>query len=238
MKKGKLFLSLNLLLLCLFMTGCRRNTNDVWEDSKTAGRHLHRGVRAFMGKNTNSRQVRSRDEFMACSGNNSYENQDFIPLVDPCESNGIMMHESRIVPPKECPGDVGSSIPGIDSFCDPATDARLSQTFKNIHFEYNSNLVKGNDNLLSVRKIADYMKKNRNTYIFIEGHCCENGPEAYNFALGARRAHAVRNLLISEGVSADNIFTISYGKERPLVLDHHQEAWGKNRRAEFKVYQR
>lgn len=239
MKKGKLLLIFNLFLVCLSLTGCRRNTNDVWEDSKTAGRHLHRGVRALMGKNTNSRQVRNRSEFMPRNdfyGND--EEDDFVPLRDDEQSNSIAMADFRVQQPKESPGDPGSSIPGIDAFKDPTTDNRLQGVFKNIHFEYNSNLVKGRENLQIVKQVADYMKKNPGTYVFVEGHCDEKGPEAYNFALGARRSNAVRNLLIDEGVSPDNIFTISYGKERPLVFEHHEEAWSKNRRAEFKVYQR
>lgn len=82
------------------------------------------------------------------------------------------------------------------------------------------------------------MRSHPNTYVFVEGHCDERGPEAYNLSLGAKRGNAVRNLLINEGVDPDHIFTISYGKERPLVFEHHEEAWAQNRRAEFKVYNR
>lgn len=70
----------------------------------------------------------------------------------------------------------------------------------------------------------------------MEGHCDERGPEAYNLALGSRRAHAVRNMLLQQGVHPDQVFTISYGKERPLVMEHHDEGWAQNRRAEFKIY--
>jgi peptidoglycan-associated lipoprotein len=98
--------------------------------------------------------------------------------------------------------------------------------------------VKGDDNLQTLQNVADYMRSQPNLYVFVEGHCDERGPEAFNLALGSRRSNAVRNLLINAGVSPDNVFTISYGKERPLVLEHHEEAWGKNRRAEFKVYKR
>jgi len=240
MKNSKLFLILNLLLVCASLTGCRRNTNDVWEDSKTAGRHLNRGVRAILGKeNPNSRQVRCREDFMPVSRSTGYpQTCDFIPLVDEDCKDTIGMAESRIPQPKESPGDIGGTIPGIEYFKDPSTNPYLASIFRNIHFEYNSNLVKGSENLGIIYQIVDYMKKNPYTYIFIEGHCDEKGPESYNFALGSRRSNAIRNLLISEGVNPDNIFTISYGKERPLVLDHHEEAWAKNRRVEFKVYQR
>lgn len=229
---------MNLLLICLSLTGCRRNTNDVWEDSKTAGRHLNRGVSAFFGQDTNSRQVRCREDFMPVSRPNGYQQTcDFIPLSDE-STEQISLAECRVPQPKESPGDIGGTIPGIEFFKDPSTNPYLASVFRNIYFEYNSNLVKGGQNLGVVHQIADYMKKNPYTYIFIEGHCDEKGPEAYNFALGSRRSNAVRNLLISEGVNPDNIFTISYGKERPLLLDHHEEAWAQNRRAEFKVYQR
>jgi len=237
MKLGKLFLVINVMMICLSLTGCRRNSNQVWEDSKSAGRHVGKGLRAMGGKNGSSRQIRSRDQF-APNGRRYAVNDDFIPLSDGSGSDEVAMLDSVSTQPRENPGDPGSSIPGIDSFRDPNTVAGLSTIFKNVYFEYNSNLVKGNDSLQTIHNIADYMKRNPHTYIFVEGHCDERGPEAYNFALGARRSNAVRNLLISEGVSPDNIFSISYGKERPLVLEHHDEAWSKNRRAEFKIYQR
>lgn len=242
MKVGKLFLAINLLMLCLSMTGCRRS-NDVWEDSRTAGRYLGRGVKALGGKQGNSRAVVSRDRF---DPSNTYQdayvrgpvNDDFIPLNDGYEHDHMTMVDSISTQPRENPGDPGSSIPGIDAFRDANTVPGASGIFKNITFGYNSNLVKGQENLNTIHAIADYMKKHPNTYIFVEGHCDERGPEAFNLALGSRRSNAVRNLLISEGVNPDNIFTISYGKERPLVFEHHEEAWAVNRRAEFKIYQR
>ncbi len=82
------------------------------------------------------------------------------------------------------------------------------------------------------------MRFHPNIYIFIEGHTDERGPQAYNLALGSRRANTVRNLLINEGVDPDRLFTISYGKERPVILERHEEGWAKNRRGEFKIYER
>jgi len=65
----------------------------------------------------------------------------------------------------------------------------------------------------------------------IEGHCDERGSEKYNLALGDRRANAARDFLTSQGVSADRIEAISYGKERPVCTEHNEECWQKNRRA-------
>jgi peptidoglycan-associated lipoprotein len=65
----------------------------------------------------------------------------------------------------------------------------------------------------------------------IEGHCDERGSEKYNLALGDRRANAAKESLTTQGVSADRIETISYGKERPVCTDHNEDCWQKNRRA-------
>ena len=80
------------------------------------------------------------------------------------------------------------------------------------------------------------MKDNPDLYVFAAGHCDERADEQYNLALGTRRAHFVRNLLIKKGVHANRIYTISFGKEMPVDLGHNEIAWKKNRRVEFKIF--
>lgn len=65
----------------------------------------------------------------------------------------------------------------------------------------------------------------------IEGHADERGTRDYNLALGERRANAAKNYLVTLGVSADRLTTISYGKERPVALGSDEESWARNRRA-------
>jgi len=73
---------------------------------------------------------------------------------------------------------------------------------------------------------------NYNKYSFtIEGHADERGTREYNIALGARRAETVREYLISRGISAQRMRTISYGKERPVALCNDISCWSQNRRA-------
>jgi peptidoglycan-associated lipoprotein len=69
--------------------------------------------------------------------------------------------------------------------------------------------------------------------LIIEGHCDERGTSEYNLALGDKRANSVRDFLISQGIAANRIRTISYGEERPFDPAHNEEAWAKNRRAHF-----
>jgi peptidoglycan-associated lipoprotein len=77
---------------------------------------------------------------------------------------------------------------------------------------------------------AAWLKKYPNHVVVIEGHCDERGTREYNLALGDRRANAVREYLISVGVSTNRIETISYGKERPAVVGATESAWSQNRR--------
>lgn len=71
--------------------------------------------------------------------------------------------------------------------------------------------------------------------ITIEGHCDERGTAEYNLALGERRALAARTYLVSLGIPADKVKTVSYGKEFPFESGHDEAAWGKNRRAHFVI---
>lgn len=67
--------------------------------------------------------------------------------------------------------------------------------------------------------------------ILIEGHADEQGTREYNLALGARRASAVQNYLVSKGIADSRVKTVTYGKERPLEICSDEACWSKNRRA-------
>jgi peptidoglycan-associated lipoprotein len=82
---------------------------------------------------------------------------------------------------------------------------------------------------------AAIMKKYPEWQVTIEGHCDERGTAEYNLALGERRALAAKNYLISIGIPADKIKTVSYGKEFPFDPGHDDGAWAKNRRAHFVI---
>ncbi len=82
---------------------------------------------------------------------------------------------------------------------------------------------------------ADVLKKYGSWQITVEGHCDERGTAEYNLALGERRAVSARTYLVSLGIAADRIKTVSYGKEFPFDAAHTEAAWAKNRRAHFVV---
>jgi peptidoglycan-associated lipoprotein len=82
---------------------------------------------------------------------------------------------------------------------------------------------------------ADWLRSYDSVTLVIEGHCDERGTVEYNLALGERRAAAAMNYLVSLGIPASRLKTISYGKEFPLDPGHNEEAWARNRRAHFEI---
>jgi peptidoglycan-associated lipoprotein len=85
---------------------------------------------------------------------------------------------------------------------------------------------------------AEILRKNPAWVVTIEGHCDERGTAEYNLALGDRRAAAARNHLLSLGIAATRVRTVSYGKEFPFDPGHTDEAWSQNRRGHFVITSR
>jgi peptidoglycan-associated lipoprotein len=84
---------------------------------------------------------------------------------------------------------------------------------------------------VTLQKQAQWLARYPNTRITVEGHADERGTRDYNLALGERRANSAKNYLISVGVDAGRIQTVSYGKERPAAMGSDESAWAQNRRA-------
>lgn len=113
--------------------------------------------------------------------------------------------------------------------------AEGSGLFRDISFEFDSSVVSD----LARQDIeynAQVLRDNDSLQVQLEGHCDERGTAEYNLALGAQRARAVRQVLISAGIPAARLDTISYGEEVPLVVGHSEDAWAKNRRVHFSPF--
>lgn len=101
-----------------------------------------------------------------------------------------------------------------------------------VHFDFDKAAIKPGD-IPKLQTVAGKFKEMPGKALLIEGHCDERGTEEYNRALGERRALAVREKLVSFGVDASLIETISFGEDKPLDLGHGEAAWSKNRRGEI-----
>jgi peptidoglycan-associated lipoprotein len=107
-----------------------------------------------------------------------------------------------------------------------------TDALKPIHFDFDRSEIRSSE-VAVLEANGDWLKANREILIIIEGHCDERGTEAYNLALGERRARAVRDYLMTKGVAADRMTTVSYGEDRPVCREQTEECWQKNRRAAF-----
>ncbi len=112
--------------------------------------------------------------------------------------------------------------------------AESGMEFSDVHFDFDKYNLKSGERV-SLDKIADWLKKNENYKVRIEGNCDERGTAEYNLALGNRRANAAMNYLVDLGIGKKRIKTVSYGKEKPLDPGHDEAAWAKNRRDHFVV---
>ncbi len=105
---------------------------------------------------------------------------------------------------------------------------------KDIHFAFDS--IELDETARGIlRDNGNWLKDHSGARVEIEGHCDERGTVEYNLALGAKRARAAKDYLVTLGIAADRLTTISYGEELPLCREHTEECWAKNRRAHFVV---
>lgn len=228
-----------LCLLSISFSACQRMPGEVLEDSKTGMRHINQGFMSIFGYGGQSRQVASREDFQGPI------DDEYVPLADEdlyrqlslgdADALAKISQDSAIPQSKEAVGEVGSNIPGIDRFEEPSGH-ELSAVFQKIHFSTNDHIVRGRQNLEIVDRIVDYMSKESDLFLFVEGHCDERGAAAYNLSLGSKRSNSVRNLIVKGGVDLNRVFTISYGKERPSIFGFGEDIWRQNRRAQFKIY--
>ena len=113
-------------------------------------------------------------------------------------------------------------------------DINKNQVLKPVFFALDSDQLTP-DSQKTLDEDGALLKKYSSWAITIEGHCDERGTAEYNLALGERRAVAARTYLVSLGIPADRLRTVSYGKEFPFDAGHDEAAWSKNRRAHFVV---
>jgi len=216
-----------ILSACALLTGCS-SSNQTWEDMKTAGRYMQRGVDSLWGKDYESKMLDSDEEFIGP------EDSGFIALNETDLKRALSAGDLALPQPKGIPGQKG--VPALDAFY-AAGDA-LMGVLAPMHFQTDEFVLKDRSELQALLEIASYLKKNPHVYLLVTGHCDERASAAYNLALGMRRSNYIRSLLVKNGVDLNRIYTVSRGKEEPLAMGHTAEDWKRNRRAEFKIYEK
>jgi peptidoglycan-associated lipoprotein len=136
------------------------------------------------------------------------------------------VREPSVIPPEPVRDDAISSA-SLD-------DLNKNSPLKPVYFELDSSDLSA-ANQKTLDEDAALLKRYTTWTVTVEGHCDERGTAEYNLALGERRAIAARAYLISLGIAADRLRTVSYGKEFPFDPGHDESAFAKNRRAHFVI---
>ena len=118
----------------------------------------------------------------------------------------------------------------------PATNATLEEMFmkevQDAYFDLDKADIRS-DARAALAKTGDFLRNYPQVKVVVEGHCDERGSTEYNLALGDRRAAAVKQYLVSLGIGADRMSTVSYGKEKPFCTESNEDCWQRNRRGHF-----
>ncbi len=213
------------IVICLLFSGCQRNTAQ-WENVKTAGRYVQKGINSLCGKNTDSYLLTCDDDFIGP------EQDEYIPLQDSDLKTQFTSTDKAVPQQKLTP----AILPRKANFIKP--NSKLADTFRTIHFDTDDHVVRERYDLISIARIANYLKKHTNAFLLIEGHCDQRASADYNMALGARRANHIRVLLAKQKVDPSRIITVSCGKEKLVSFGSTPQDLSMNRRAEFKIFEK
>jgi len=132
-------------------------------------------------------------------------------------------------PPPQPPAERPSTPPPVSRILPGSAEDFRVNVGDTVHFTFNEYNIQDADKGLLGRQAA-WLQKYPSVRVTIEGHCDERGTREYNLALGARRANAVKEYLVSQGVTTGRVETVSYGKERPICTSSDEACWAQNRR--------
>ena len=127
---------------------------------------------------------------------------------------------------------VSPAAPPVAPKATPTLEELFRANVYDAYFDFNKSDIRP-DARDALSKTAEFLRSYAQIRVTIEGHCDERGSTEYNLGLGERRAQAAKQFLVSLGVPADRMETVSWGKERPFCTEHTEECWQQNRRAHF-----
>jgi peptidoglycan-associated lipoprotein len=127
-------------------------------------------------------------------------------------------------------GQGGSSLERAKRGLAPEEDGLL----RDVHFGYDDYGIDAEATSILNDNVA-WLRENGGATVELEGHCDDRGTIEYNLALGARRAKVVKDYLVTHGIAANRVATISYGEELPVCHDESDSCWARNRRVHFVI---
>ncbi|HJU61273.1 MAG TPA: OmpA family protein [Candidatus Binatia bacterium] len=159
----------------------------------------------------------------ACSTMQEANSGPKMPLMPPDMQNIGRDYSTRSVPAAE------ALSRGVAAVTPPGA------ALQDVYYEFDSIQLRGDAEEI-LKQNAAWIKANPTASVEIEGHCDDIGSDEYNLALGAKRAQIAKEFLLTQGIAADRLVTISYGKEAPACFERNEDCRVKNRRARFVVF--
>jgi peptidoglycan-associated lipoprotein len=162
----------------------------------------------------------------------------FCILLSACSTDDVKSSQSLPLMPADMQ-NIGNSVRSISAgealSRGIAAVTPPGAALQDVYYEFDSTNLRG-DAEETLKQNAEWMKANPAARVEIEGHCDDIGSDEYNLALGAKRAEIAKDFLVSQGVPAERLVTISYGKEAPACFEQTEDCRVKNRRARFVVF--
>jgi peptidoglycan-associated lipoprotein len=137
---------------------------------------------------------------------------------------------------KDVSARITVNAPVVKATPSPTNEELFSRNVKDVFFDYDKSAIRSGDTA-TVQNNEAFLAQHPSIKVLVEGHCDDRGSAEYNIVLGASRAEAVKRTLVQEGVPAERIRTISYGKEKPFCSQDNEQCWQQNRVGHF-VFER
>jgi len=209
-------------LVIFLAASCQKRSGNIWEDNQTGAKYSRQNASALWS----SKPAPQQEDLVGPA------EEEFLSLSD--DDLKSQFSDKAIPQGNSALGEGGT--PSNDAFLNPAGE--LAAVFRPVFFNTDEYSVKVKEYVESISRMAQYLKTHPQVSIVIEGHCDKRGPEAYNMALGSRRANSVRTMLVNLGVNPNQLHTISYGKEKPFASGDGPDIWAQNRRAHIRIHGR
>jgi peptidoglycan-associated lipoprotein len=147
--------------------------------------------------------------------------------------------EARAAPPAQPPASAYTPVASVQRPTTPnaATKARIQELIdrlQDVYFDYDRHALRTDSETAlqaDAKELSEILSQYPAYKLTVEGYCDERGSEEYNIALGDARAREAKDFLVSLGVPAAQLRTVSYGKERQVCTEHDEACWQRNRRA-------
>jgi peptidoglycan-associated lipoprotein len=232
-KKGKTFALLASLAVVLSLAGCNKKVAKV---TPPAAPPPPAAPTATLAANPNVIQQGQASVLTWQTSNANEITISGLGTLPPSGSRSVMPSASTTYTllakgaggTNEASARVTVNAPIANATPSPTDEELFSRNVKDVFFDYDKFAIRP-DQAPTVQNDEAFLSQHPSIKVLVEGHCDDRGSEEYNIALGASRAESVKRALVQEGIPADRVRTVSFGKEKPFCTQDNEQCWQQNR---------